>query len=153
MDGEVFEILKGLASWASGIAILLIGFAWKQNEEAHKRLQEKTEEAMQAAMKARQDASDSHSILMDRIVNHVDSSVKKAIDYVKEEDGKLHDEAQVMRGHVTTLFANAEKDRQLFREALAAQTERSENRHVEVLNAIHAQSNAMYKALATKADK
>lgn len=153
MSDEVFDILKSLLQWASAIAVALIAWGWKYNEEAHKRLEAKAGDAMAAALKARQDASDSHSVLMDKIVAHVDESVQKAIDYVKEEDSKLHAEANVHRQHITKLFENAEKDRELFRSAIAENRDRSETRHLELLNAIHQQHNEIYKALSKKADK
>lgn len=153
MSDEVFDILKGLLQWASAIAVALIAWGWKHNEEAHKALAGKADDAMAAALKARQDASDSHSILMDKIVAHVDESVQKAIDYVKEEDGKLHDEANVHRQHITKLFENAEKDRELFRTMLSENKQRSEDRHLELLNAIHQQHSEIYKALSKKVDK
>lgn len=134
MGNEVFDILKGLLSWASGIAILLIGFAWKQNEEAHKRLHDKTEEAMRTAAKARQDASDSHSVLMDRFMEHVDTSVNE----VKDEQRRRSDK---LASHIERLFQNAEVDRKEFSKIITDHREESYKRHIELLHAINGKAD------------
>ena len=164
MSSELFETLKELLSWASGIALALVAWAWRQNEESHKSLKAESEKAMAAALQARQDAADSHSVLMDRIVTHVDESVQKAITFVKEEDAKIHtyvkeenlkahEVQETLRGHVTLLFQNAEADRKLISATFASQAQRSEDRHIELLKAIHAQNESFHQALAKKADK
>jgi len=142
MDSAVYEVLKGLASWASGIALALIAWAWKLNAEEHKMLHSKAEDAMRAASKARQDASDSHSVLMDRFVEHVDSKNKETLGYVRAEDRKLMEELSVQRGHIAKLF-----------DKLEDHGRHSENRHLEVLSELRSLSNTMHQSLAQKADK
>lgn len=142
MDSAVFDVLKGLLSWASGIAILLIGFAWKLNAEAHKELHARAEEAMKSALQARQDASDSHSVLMDRFVEHVDAKNKETLGYVRAEDKKLMEEVLIQRQNVAKLF-----------DKLEDHGRHSENRHLEVLSELRSLSNTMHQSLAQKADK
>lgn len=142
MGNEAIELLKGLLSWASGIALLLIGFAWNHNEKAHKALTDKAEKAMQAAAKARQDASDSHSVLMDRFMEHVDDKNRETLGYVRAEDKKLMEELSIQRGHIAKLF-----------DKLEDHGRHSENRHLEVLSELRAMSNQMHQALSQKADK
>lgn len=102
---------------------------------------------------ARKDAGDSHSKLMDRIVDHVDASVSNALQKMQDEDAKLHAETQIMRGHIEKLFENAEKDRSMFRDMLMTHVQRSEDRHIELLKGQQDILTLMHSELAQKADK
>lgn len=79
MDGEVFNTIKGIASWASTIALALIGWAWKLNAEEHKDLRRQIKEADE-----------------------------KTRAYVDSEVAKLMAELTVQRGHIAKLFDKLE---------------------------------------------
>jgi hypothetical protein len=142
MSSELFTILKELLSWGSGIALALIAWAWKHNEEAHKMLQQQVKEAADKASAVKQHTSDGYSVLNDRMMDHIDSQVREMRAFVMTEDAKLLAETTINRSHIAKIFDKIE-----------AQAQRSEDRHVETLNAIHALANNMHSALAQKADK
>jgi hypothetical protein len=142
MDSAVFDVLKGLASWASGIALALIALAWKLNAEEHKMLAAQIKENAEKAAALRQNTSDGYSTLNDRIMNHLDSQNRELRAFVMAEDAKLLSETTINRTHIAKIFDKIE-----------AQAQRSEDRHVETLNAIHTLATTMHQALATKADK
>lgn len=101
----------------------------------------------------RKDAGDSHSLLMDRIVSHVDATVERTMQTVRGEDKKILDEQNTIRDHVTKLFENAEKDRAAFREALETHARRSDDRHSELLKGQNEIMKILYEGLSRKADK
>jgi hypothetical protein len=142
MSDEVFNLLKDLAQWASGLAIALAVWAYKRNEKEHDdmRLTQKAFEEKAAAIK--QHTSDGYSVLNDRMMTHLDAQAKEMRAFVMAEDAKLVNELGIQRGHVAKIF-----------DQLGAQERRSEDRHVETLGAIHTLANQMHAALATKADK
>lgn len=142
VETEVFEVLKGLAQWASAIAIGLVGWAWKKNEEEHEKLRQSAKELSDKASAIRQNTSDGYSTLNDRIMTHIDSQVKEVRMFVVAEDTKLLAELGVQRGHIAKIFDKME-----------AHAQRSEDRHVETLSAIHQLATTMHQALANKADK
>lgn len=142
MSDEVFDLLKGLAQWGSGLAIALAVWAYKRNEKEHDdmRLAQKAFEDKAAAIK--QHTSDGYSLLNDKIMVHIDSQVRDLKAFVVTEDAKLLAESNTARGNIAKIF-----------DKLEAQSQRSEDRHVETLNAIHTLASTMHTALATKADK
>lgn len=142
MDSAVFDVLKGLASWASGIALALIAWAWKLNAEEHKMLAAQIKENAEKAASLRQHTSDGYSILNDKIMVHIDNQVRDLKTFVVTEDAKLMAESNTARSHIAKIFDKIE-----------AQAQRSEDRHVETLNAIHTLATTMHQALSTKADK
>ena len=108
MDGEVFNTLKGLASWASSIALALIAWAWKLNAEEHKELRRQIKEAS------------------DKAKAHTDEQIKDLREYSIQEDMKLMSEVTIARSNIAKLF-----------DKLEAHSQRSEDRHVEMLRAMH----------------
>lgn len=142
MSDEVFDLLKGLAQWGSGLAIALAVWAYKRNEKEHDdmRIAQKAFEDKAASIK--QHTSDGYSLLNDRVMNHIDAQVREVRMFVVAEDAKLMAEVGIQRGHVAKIF-----------DQISAQAQRSEDRHVETLNAIHSLATTMHQALATKADK
>lgn len=143
LDDSVMNFIRDYL-WAPLLG--LVTWAWNRNEREHKEMRDDI-------ASVRKDASDSHSVLMDRIVTHVDSSVKEAITFMKEEDKKLGDETALMRTHITKLFENAERDRSEFRDLLMHHVQRSEDRHIELLKGQQDLINTIHVGLSKKADK
>lgn len=135
MSDEVFAVLKELASWASGIALALIAWAWKHNAEEHKMLAAQIKENADKAAALRQHTSDGYSTLNDRIMEHVDAAMADVKDEQRRRTDKLAD-------HIEKLFHNAEIDRKEFFKNISDHREESYKRHIELLHAIN-----------TKADK
>jgi hypothetical protein len=142
MNSEVFDILKELLSWASGVALALVAWAWKTNAEEHKMLHAQIKEAADKTADVKQRTSDGYSTLNDRIMEHMDAQQREMRAFVMTEDAKLLAETTINRSHIAKIFDKIE-----------AQAQRSEDRHVETLQAIHTLATTMHTALATKADK
>lgn len=142
MNPEIFDLLKGLAQWGSGLAIALVVWAYKQNEKEHDAMKLAAKEAVEKANAIKQHTSDGYSILNDRMMDHIDSQVREMRAFVMTEDAKLLAETTINRSHIAKIFDKIE-----------AQAQRSEDRHVETLNAIHTLASTMHTALAGKADK
>jgi hypothetical protein len=109
--------LSGLAAWA-----------WSRNDAEHKALRE-------AHDKLRDQASQGHSMLSDKFMEHIDYRVSEAIKFAREEDSRIMSEMETQRGHIAKIFDKLEEH-----------ARRSEDRHVEMLSAIH-------EGLSRKADK
>lgn len=150
MSHEVFDFIKDFI-W--GPLLAAVGYFWVRNQKEHDMLWKAHNKRIEEIQAARKDAGDSHSVLMDRIVSHVDASVSKAMDVMREEDQKLHAETRIMRGHIEKLFENAEKDRSLFRDMLLNHTQRSEDRHIELLKGQQDIVTLIHTGLAGKVDK
>lgn len=150
MSQEVFDFIKDII-W--GPLLAAIGYFWVRNQKEHDMLWKAHNKRIEEIQAARKDAGDSHSVLMDRIVNHVDTSVNRALETMREEDEKLHAETRVMRGHIEKLFENAEKDRSMFRDMLMNHVQRSEDRHIELLKGQQDIIQLVHTGLAQKADK
>lgn len=115
MSQEVFELLKEIAGWLSAPLIGLVVWAYKKNEEEHKML-------FSANSQLRQDASDGHSKLMDKFMEHVDDKNRETLGYVRAEDKKLMEEVLIQRQNIAKLFDKIESHAQ-----------RSEDRHRELM--------------------
>ena len=150
MSQEVFDFIKDII-WAPLVAA--VGYFYVRNQKEHDMLWKAHNKRIEEIQSARKDAGDSHSRLMDRIVDHVDSSVNKALETMREEDAKLHEETKIMRGHIEKLFANAESDRSLFRDMLLNHVQRSEDRHLELMKGQQDILNVVHTGLAQKVDK
>jgi len=109
--------LAGVAAWA-----------WNHNEAEHKAIREAHE-------KLKESSSQGASRLNDKLMEHVDYRVNDAIKFAREEDSRLMNEMETQRGHIAKIFDKLEEH-----------ARRSEDRHVEMLGAIH-------EGLARKADK
>ncbi len=96
----------------------------------------------QSTFETRKDASDGHSRLMDKFMEHVDDKTRETLGYVRAEDRKLMEELSVQRGHIAKLF-----------DKLEDHGRHSETRHLEVLSELRSMSNNMHQALSQKADK
>lgn len=102
------------------ILVPVAGFAtwaWNHNEAEHKSIREAQE---------KQD---------ERLRNQLDSKVNEAIKFAREEDSRIMNEMETQRGHIAKIFDKLEEH-----------ARRSEDRHVEMLGAIH-------EGLSRKADK
>lgn len=128
-DSDLIAFIKDFI-WAPLLA--LIAWAWNRNEKEHDMIRSSHE-----ALRTNQ--STGYSTLNDRVMGHVDERV----DEVKTEHGKRLDK---INDHIAKLFENAEKDRAAFRDALTLHSRDSQDRHIELLKAIHT-------GLAGKADK
>ena len=128
-DNDLIAFIKDFI-WAPLLG--LVAWAWSRNEKEHDMLRSSHE-----ALRANQ--STGYSTLNDRVMGHVDERV----DEVKSDHGKRIDK---INDHIAKLFENAEKDRAAFRDALTLHSRDSQDRHIELLKAIHT-------GLAGKADK
>lgn len=142
-DDSILNFVKDYL-WAPITAA--IGWHWTRNVKEHDDMRSSINEA-------RKEAGVSHSVLMDRIVTHVDESVKEAVNVMKDEDRKISEENGLMRNHITKLFENAERDRSQFRDMLMLQMQRSDDRHAEILKGHNEIMRALHEGLAKKADK
>lgn len=139
MDGSVVMFIKDYL-WAPLLA--LVAWAWNRNDKEHEMLRESVKELSEKVVNTRQHTSDGYSVLNDRIMDHIDQQVKEVRMFVIAEDTKLMAELGVQRGHIAKIFDKIE-----------AQSQRSEDRHLETLSEIRNLSTVMHMALATKADK
>ena len=150
MSHEILDFVKDFI-WAPLLA--MVGYFWARNQKEHDMLWKAHKERIGEIQTVRKDAGDSHSALMNRIVDHVDSSVNRAMSTMRDEDARLHEEVKVMRGHIEKLFENAEGDRALFRDMLLSHVQRSEDRHVELLKGQHDIIQLVHTGLANKVDR
>lgn len=125
LDNELFVIFKEFV-WVPAIAA--IGWAWKHNEDEHKEHRKNYKELSK-------NASESQSSLNNRLMAHVDERFNEALRTAREEDKRIFDELYIQRGHIAKLFDKLEEH-----------ARRSEDRHLEMLTAIHS-------GLDRKADK
>lgn len=135
IDLSLADIFKAIAAFVTVILLPLLGWAWNRNEKEH--------EAMRTlAEQVRNNTSNGYSVLNDKVMEHIDKQVTDVRHFVVQEDAKLMTELGVQRGHIGKVFDKME-----------AHAQRSEDRHIETMNAIHALANTMHTALAQKADK
>jgi hypothetical protein len=142
MTNEALDVIKDVVGWLSAPLLGLVAWAWNQNEKEHERLRAANKELADKAAAIRQHTSDGYSVLNDRVMDHIDAQVKEVRMFVIAEDTKLMAEMGVQRGHIAKIFDKIE-----------AQSQRSEDRHLETLSEIRHLANTMHQALATKADK
>jgi hypothetical protein len=136
IDPELWDVVKTVVIVP---ATVIIGWAWKLNKEEH--------DAMKLEHKQlRESTSSGHSVLNDRIMEHIDDKVDSIrADYERRLD-RTND-------HITKLFQNAEADRASFREALTDLSNSSTNRHLEILKSQQDILVALHTGLAGKQDK
>lgn len=131
------------AKWV--LSVVIIPFAvwfWRKHEKDHEVIDADRKELWKVTSKLQESTSMGYSKLNDRIMDHIDERVNETRQFVVAEDVKLMAELGVQRGHIDKLFDKMEENNR-----------RSEDRHVETLNAIHSLATTMHQALATKADK
>ena len=150
MSHEVVEFIK---DWLWAPLLGLVAWAWTHNEKQHESLRAASEAAMEAARKARDDASVSHSVLMDKIMVHMDDQFKEHTAVMRLEDGKLSEELAIHRQHIAKLFEKLEESRKDTAIQLTNHAERSEDRHREVMHSLQALTQSFHVALNQKADK
>ena len=127
-DNDLLSLLGELIKWLSAPLLGLVAWAWNTNRAEH--------DALRAAHEKLRDAqSTGASKLNDRIMDHIDDQVRELRVFVISEDAKLLSEQLVQRGHIGKIFDKLEEA-----------SHRSEDRHRELLTAIHT-------GLAKKADK
>jgi hypothetical protein len=118
-ENDVLNFIKDFL-WAPLLA--LIGWAWHRNEQEHKALRD-------AHDKLKDQASQSHSVLNDKFMEHIDARVADSINFAKEKDMLVREEMAIQRGHIAKLYDKIEEH-----------ARRSEDRHHELLSAIHSRS-------------
>lgn len=150
MNHDVVEFIKDYL-WAPFLG--LVGWYLTQNAKEHEMLRKATKEAMDAAQKAREDASTSHSVLMDKIMDHMDDQFKEHTKMVRLEDSKLNEELVIHRAHIAKLFEKLEESRKDTATQLTNHAERSEDRHREVMGTLQSITQSFHIALNQKADK
>lgn len=131
-DNDLLGFIKDFI-WAPLLA--LIAWAWNRNEKEHEMLR-----AAQNQLK--DNTSSGYSTLNDRVMEHIDKQVTEVRQFVIQEDTKLMTEVSLQRGYIGKIFDKME-----------AHAQRSEDRHLETMNALHTLATTMHQALATKADK
>jgi hypothetical protein len=132
MDDPLMSLVRDF-SWAPTLG--LVAWAWKRNEKEH-------DDMRAAALKAEASTQTLGSHLNDRLTDHIDEQVKDVRVFAVAEDAKLMAELGVQRGHIDKIF-----------DKLEAHGQRSEDRHIETMNAIHTLATTMHQALAQKADR
>ena len=150
MSHEVVEFIRDFL-WAPLLGLIV--WAWNHNERQHTALRVASEEAMKAAQKAREDASVSHSVLMDKIMNHMDDQFKEHTAVMQREDGKLNEELTIHRNHIAKLFEKLEESRKDTATQFTNYSQRSEDRHREVMQSLQTITQSFHTALNQKADK
>lgn len=125
VEPSLLEVIK---DWVLVPLIGLFGWAWNHNESEHKAIRD-------AQDKLREQASEGQSKLNDKFMEHIDYRVTEAIKFAREEDTRLMQQMETQRGHIAKIFDKLEEH-----------ARRSEDRHVEMLGAIH-------EGLSRKADK
>lgn len=124
-EAGLFEIIK---DWVLVPLAGVAAWAWNHNESEHKAIRDAQE-------KLREASSQGHSKLNDKLMEHVDYRVSEAIRFARDEDSRIMNEMETQRGHIAKIFDKLEEH-----------ARRSEDRHVEMLSAIH-------EGLSRKADK
>jgi hypothetical protein len=139
MDDQILTFIKDFL-WAPLLG--LVAWAWKTNEDAHKALAAEQKAMRDSELALRKDTSTGHSVLNDKIMEHIDDQVREVRLFVIQEDAKLMAELGTQRGHIGKIF-----------DKMDIASKRSEDQHIETLQAIHALANTMHQSLAQKADK
>ena len=134
-ETDVLSLIGDIIKWLSVPVFGLIAWGWNRNDKEHDNM-------ALAQRNLQAEVSRGHSTLNDRIMEHIDAQVRDVRLFVIQEDTKLMAELGTQRGHIGKIFDKME-----------VQSKRSEDQHIETLNAIHALSNTMHQALAGKADK
>lgn len=124
-ESDVLNFIKDFL-WAPVLG--LISWAWHRNEKEHEALRKAHEQL-------KDNNSSDRTIMSDKFKEHVEVRVSDAIRFAREEDLRLMDEMTTQRGHIAKIFDKLEEH-----------ARRSEDRHVEMLGAIH-------EGLSRKADK
>jgi biopolymer transport protein ExbB/TolQ len=117
-EAGLFELIK---DWILVPAAGLAAWAWNHNEAEHKSIRDAQE-------KLREASSEGASKLNDKFMEHIDYRVNEAIKLARDDDSRI----MVQMEKIAT--------------KLDEHARRSEDRHVEMLSAIH-------EGLARKADK
>jgi len=138
-DNDVVAFIKDFL-WAPLLG--LIAWGWSRNEKDHDELRKKHEAIRAHHEDLRDQVSTSQSKLNDRMMEHIDDQVRETRAFVVVEDGKLMAELGVQRGHIGKIFDKMEQS-----------AIRADDRHTEVMRAIHDLSTTMHQALANKADR
>lgn len=128
-ESEVLAFIKDFV-WAPLLAI--VGWAWHRNEREHKELRD-----AQAALKDSTIEGDTN--LNEKFMEHMDSRMDIAMKLMREGDLRNSD-------HIAKLFDKLEETRKDTAHAFSQQAQRSEDRHREVMTALHT-------GLSSKADK
>lgn len=117
------DILSFIKDWLWAPLLGLIGWAWSRNEKAHDMLWSKHDAI-------REDASKGHSLLNDRLMEHIDAQVADVKDQNRRQSDKFAD-------HITKLFENAEKDRQRYNEQFSTMQRDIADKHAKLVEAIY----------------
>ena len=82
----------------------------------------------------RESSSSGHSVLNDKLMEYVDSTLTDVRDENRRRSDKL-------ASHIERLFENAERDRKDYHQTLAEHREDSYKRHIELLHAINSKAD------------
>jgi hypothetical protein len=125
VEPSMLELIK---DWVIVPLVTFFAWSWDRNEKEHKAIRDAHE-------KLKEESSKGASKLNDKFMEHIDYRVTEAIKFAREEDSRLMNEMETQRGHIAKIFDKLEEH-----------ARRSEDRHVEMLGAIH-------EGLSRKADK
>lgn len=134
-----FDLLDFIKTFIWLPALAIAGWAWTRNQKEH-------DDLWAAHESTRKDTSNGHSVLNDKLMEYVDSTLTEVKDENRRRTDKIND-------HITKLFENAEHDRAVFRQALAEHSKASSDRHIELLKGQQEIVVALHQGLAGKADK
>lgn len=124
-----------LKDWVVAPVIGIFTWFWTRNERKHR-------EHLARHLSLEKNVNSLGSQITDRMMAHIDDQVSSLrAEYVKRTDQLAENDR--------TLFANAEKDRSDFRDMMQKHSERSEERHRELM---HTQMQ-MIASLGNKADR
>jgi len=122
-----FDLISFIKDFVWMPAVGLVGWAWNRNQKEH-------DDLWKAHESTRKDTSTGHSVLNDKIMEYVDSTMVEVKDEQRRRTDKIND-------HITKLFENAEKDRKEFHQTLSEHREDSYKRHIELLHAINSKAD------------
>ena len=140
---EISKDLVDSLKWVFSVLLApLLVWIWRKHEKDHDNIDADRKELWRATRQLEEAMATSSSKLNNRIMTHIDEQISDIKVLVRDEDNKLAAEQSLQRGHIGKIFDKIE-----------AHAQRSEDRHVETLSAIHSLATTMHQALATKADK
>lgn len=121
------SVVQFVRDWLWAPIMGLIAWAWTRNEKEHDMLRDSHE-------KLSNSTHNGHSILNDKIMEYVDSTIAE----VKDEQRRRSDK---LASHIEKLFQNAEVDRKEFSKIMTEHREDSYKRHIELLHAINSKAD------------
>lgn len=133
------EITEFVKQWLWAPLLGAVSWAWNRNEKAISDIKQRQDEVGRQMLTL-------GSGITDRMMGYIDSQISE----LRSEQVKRLDQ---LADNDRTLFANAERDRATFRDIMERYTERSEQRHRELLEKVGDGLLDIHRALAGKVDK